>query len=57
MIVDKMEIEISVGTLEKLSKVEKIMLKEGMAEQDFNFIIGRLADFFVEKKTNKLVRR
>jgi len=56
MVMDKAEIKLSHATLMKIFEIEQIMESEGMAEQNYNFIIGRLCDFYLNKKEKNAIR-
>jgi len=49
--IDTVQVKLSCFTIEKLNEIENKMMKKGMAEQDINFIIGRLCDIYL---TNSL---
>ena len=48
--IDKVLVSISVVNILKLNHIEDLMIKEGMAEQDINFIISKLCDIYLREK-------
>ena len=44
--IERVQVALSIATIEKLIKVEKMMMEQGMAEQDSSFIISKLCDFY-----------
>lgn len=50
---DKILVKLSMNTIEKLNEIENIMIKKGMAEQEINFIVGRLCDIYLGQNTTK----
>jgi len=50
MMMDSVLVKISTRRFQQLIEIHELMEKEGMCDQDANFIIGRLIDIYLEKK-------
>jgi hypothetical protein len=47
--IDKVYVAVSAYHILRLKKIEEMMMKNGMAEQDISYIITRLCDFYEEQ--------